>query len=248
MQTNRDKTLALLKQTGLYKPVRFIVKRSIPTFWIPYGKLTKRGERLLDLYIRNHKVHKLHIGCGGNYLKGWFNTDLSPNSRRTRLNATKRFPFPDNTFDYIFTEHMIEHVPYALGRVMLAECFRVLKPGGVLRVVTPNLKFLLGLYQDNEQKINRDYIKWSGELFLGEKAPHNATSVINNFYRDWGHQYIYDVPVMKDALTKSGFTEIVETEIGKSSHPELQSLEHDERMPEGFLALESMIIEAKKPR
>lgn len=245
MSLQREKIITLLRKTGLYAPVRFAVKKSVPAFWVPYGALTKRSDRCLMRYIKANKVHKLHIGCGGNYLDGWFNTDLIPNHRRTQLNATRRFPFPNNTFDYIFTEHMIEHVPYAKGKTMLSECFRVLKPGGILRIVTPDLKFLIGLYQ-NDNKINKDYVEWSSDLFLKDLAPHNATSVINNFYRDWGHQYIYDVPVMRDALTKAGFLEITETEIGNSPHSALCGLEHAQRMPPGFLALESMIIEAKK--
>ena len=197
----------MLKKTGLYMPVRFVVKRSVTGFWVSYDAIMKRSDRHPTRYLRAHKVYKLHIGCGRNYLDGWFNTDLRPNARRTGLNVTKRFPFPDNTFDYIFSEHMIEHVPYAMGRVMLAECLRVLQPGGTVRIVTPDLKFLIGLYQ-NDNKINRDYINWSSKLFLGDSAPAVATSVINNFYRDWDHKYIYDVPVMKDAMTKTGFTSI----------------------------------------
>lgn len=241
----RAEVIELLKKTRLYKPVRFVVKRSVPTFWIPYDAITKRSDRQLVNYLRSHNVHKLHIGCGGNYLDGWFNTDLSPNARRTGLNATKRFPFPDNTFDYIFSEHMIEHVPYDLGKVMLSECHRVLKPGGTLRIVTPDLKFLIGLYQ-NDNQINKDYIKWSSELFIGGHAPAVATTVINNFYRDWGHKFIYDVPVMKDAMKKTGFAEIREEKLTESQHEALRGLEHHTRMPEGFLALESMIIEATK--
>jgi predicted SAM-dependent methyltransferase len=247
MIAKRAEMIDFLKRTGLYTPVRWTVKKSVPAFWVPYGAMTKRTDRALANYKRKNKVHKLHIGCGGNYLKGWFNTDLFPNARRTKLDSTKRFPYPDNTFDYIFTEHMIEHIPYAGGQVMLHECFRVLKPGGVLRVVTPDVKFLIGLYQDRENKLNQDYVRWNAELFLGKSAPHNPTSVINNYYRDWGHRYIYDVPVMRDALEKNGFTELTMGQIGKSAHPELSGLEHAQRMPDGFLELESMVIEAKKP-
>ena len=56
-----------------------------------------------------------------------------------------------------------------------------------MRIVTPDLKFPIGLYQ-NDNKINRDYINWSSKLFLGDLAPAVATSVINNFYRDWDHK------------------------------------------------------------
>jgi predicted SAM-dependent methyltransferase len=235
-----------LRKTGLYTPVRWTVKKSVPAFWVPYGILTGRTDRALAKYKRENKVHKLHIGCGGNYLKGWFNTDLFPNARRTKLDSTKTFPYPDNTFDYIFTEHMIEHVPYAAGQVMLRECYRVLKPGGILRLITPDVKFLMSLYNDREKQINKDYIKWNSELFFKDGSPHTATSVINNFYRDWGHRYIYDIPTMRDAMTKAGFSEIKEGKLNQSEHPEIAGLEHDQRMPAGFLELESMVIEAKK--
>src|SRR4051812_40618920 len=145
----RAEAIELLKKTGLYKPVRFVAKTSVPAFWIPYDAVTNRGDRHRMRYLRENTVHKLQIGCGGNYLEGWFNTDLSPNAHRTGLNATRRFPFADNTFDYILSEHMIEHVPYDMGRVILSECHRVLKPGGTLRIVTPDLKFLIGLYQND---------------------------------------------------------------------------------------------------
>ena len=48
-------------------------------------------------------------------------------------------------------------------------------------------------------------------------------------------------------MTKTGFTSITEEKLGESSHADLRGLEHATRMPEGFLALESMIIAAKKP-
>ena len=64
------------------------------------------------------------------------------------LDATQTFPLPDCSFDYIFSEHMIEHVTYQNGKRMILECYRVLKPGGLLRISTPDLSFLVDLYKD----------------------------------------------------------------------------------------------------
>ena len=72
-------------------------------------------------YLASHEVRKLQVGAGQFPTPGWLNTDLDPTvSRRASpdgprvvfLDATRRFPFADHTFDYAFSEHVIEHVPY----------------------------------------------------------------------------------------------------------------------------------------
>jgi len=95
-------------------------------------------------YLRGPTPHKLEIGAGPNGKPGWLATDLNayvaPNGTRiVALDATKPFPIPADCFDFIFTEHMIEHVSFDDGLNMLSECYRILKPHGVLRVVTPSL-------------------------------------------------------------------------------------------------------------
>ena len=91
---------------------------------------------------------KLHVGCGGHVLDGWLNADLRPHSAHVlRMDATRRFPFPDNVFAYVYSEHVIEHLPFDAGAIMLGECFRVLAPGGKMRVATPDLAFLTALHR-----------------------------------------------------------------------------------------------------
>jgi predicted SAM-dependent methyltransferase len=139
---------------------------------------------------------------------------------------------------------MIEHISYGAGLIMLRECFRVLKPNGILRLVTPDMKFLISLFY--EATSNQRYIEWASERFIKDNAPSCATSVINHFHHAWGHRYIYDGSVIKDALEKAGFSEITECQISKSDHPELSNLENIQRMPPGFLEMESIIFEAQK--
>lgn len=238
----RQKVGACLRSIGLYK----VALSSIRSFWGVFGVLTSRDSRAFQNYLQEYKTHKLHLGCGSNYLDGWFNTDLYPDSKRTHINATKRFPFPDNSFDFIFSEHMIEHIPYTGAYNMLSECYRVLKPGGTLRIVTPDMVFLMGLYQNREESINKRYVDWNCDTFIKESAPRHPVSVINNFYRDWGHQYIYDFDVMHDTFQKIGFKNIQRPELNKSTQKELCDLEHEKRSPKGFLKLESMVIEGQK--
>ena len=90
---------------------------------------------MINKYLQSHSVRKLQLAAGGNLLEGWLNTDafmltsyFSPiNKNLIYLDVTKPFPFEDNTFDYIYSEHLIEHLTYEQGLFMMQECFRVLK-------------------------------------------------------------------------------------------------------------------------
>lgn len=238
----------LLQKHGLYGRAYKTYYGSRANIRRVYDKISNRNEKHLKSYTESHSVKKLHLGCGKNYLDGWVNTDFWPDSKAIYLDITRRFTFEDNTFDYIFTEHVIEHVPYLAGKNLLQESFRVLKPGGTLRVVTPDINFLIGLYQDSQKDLHRDYIKWNSGLFIRGNAPHTALSVFNNFVRDWGHKYIYDIATLRAEMENCGFIDIATPALNESMHEPLRNIEHDSRHPNGFLALESLVIEGTKPR
>lgn len=198
-------------------------------------------------YLRQDGPKKLHLGCGQNAIEGWLNTDYYP--RRAgimHLDATKAFPLPAESFDYIFSEHMIEHINYHDGMSMLKESWRVLKPGGKIRISTPDLKFLIELYSEPKTQLQNDYIAWATENFT-KTAEKLDTIVINNFVRDWGHQFIYDPKTLTRSLEKAGFVEIESFGINQSNDRSLTDLENASRMPPGFLQLESFTLEATKP-
>ena len=81
---------------------------------------------------------KLHIGGGRRLLDGWLNTDIELIPNVMRMDATEPFPFAENTFQYLYTEHMIEHVPYQKGARMLQECHRVMRDGAVIQLFGPD--------------------------------------------------------------------------------------------------------------
>ncbi|MDN5940314.1 MAG: methyltransferase domain-containing protein [Nitrospira sp.] len=118
-------------------------------------------ERLRQV-LADRPVTKLHVGCGPRILKGWINIDLAfePFERYLQyygdefyseevrggrsdffaLDVTREgIPFDDNTVDVIFHEDFIEHLDQRGQILFLAETLRVLKPGGVHRVNTPDL-------------------------------------------------------------------------------------------------------------
>lgn len=153
-------------------------------------------ERLKLSYI-NYSVIKLHIGCGPRIFKGWINIDLSYEpcdnylqyytdkyypeeirGDRTDLYAidvTERgLPLPDNSVDVIFHEDFLEHLSQRDQIVFLAETYRVLKPGGVHRVNTPNLLSSMSEHSDFSKGIDGVYLdEWNKHNHLNVLTPKN---------------------------------------------------------------------------
>ena len=209
--------------------------------------ISGKNQRLAGRYFADYASPKLHIGCGGNDLPGWLNTELDPKRDQIYLDATKPFPFPSDTFDYIYSEHMIEHVPWSGARVMLGECFRVLKPNAAIRLVTPNLGLLTRLLAERRTELEEAYLEYSVREYRLPASRSRAVHVVNNFVRAWGHQFIYDSASLHELVAEAGFVDLVTPALMSSTHPELCNLAISERMPTGFLDLESIVVEARKP-
>ena len=163
------------------------------------------------------------------------------------MDATERFPFADETIEFLYTEHMIEHISQADGAFMLRECYRVMRKGGVIRVTTPNLAAIAGLCGDNLSPVQREYLAWFCKTFITEPCQSQAAATtINAFFRLWGHQFIYDEVTLTGALRVAGFHSISRVRLRESAHPDLRNLENTERYPDGLLEFESVALEAHK--
>jgi len=112
-----------------------------------YGLVKKskhtQSETAQHPYFATTTTHRLHIGCGTCIKEGWLNVDIKPIAGAEYMDAGRRFPFPCNSFHYIFSEHLIEHLNYFEARNMMDECYRVLRKGGVMRLATPSLEAII---------------------------------------------------------------------------------------------------------
>ena len=195
-------------------------------------------------YLDSHAVAKIQLGCGGNFLDGWLDTDITLyDAKAVYMDLTKPFPIPDASFDRVFSEHAIEHIPYWSGQAMLQESFRILKPGGRIRISCPNFQFLLDLYQ-HPTELSQKYMEDTKPTW----APYvDPIFTINNFVRDWGHQFIYDESALTNSLLAAGFTNVTSHSITESADSLFVNLEAPWRMAPGYLQLETMTLEADKP-
>ena len=209
-------------------------------------QILRSDERLAHYYLQTTINPRLHVGGGWHRLDGWLNTDLELIPGVIRMDATRRFPFEERTFQYVFTEHMIEHVPYESGVLMLRECYRVMRKNGIIRVVTPDLAAITALHQCDLSPDQKEYLLWFCQTFVPPGRPHNSASAINAMFRLWGHQFLYDQETLAGSLRAAGFSSVTRWPLGESNDSDLQNLENQERYPRRLLNFESMALEAVK--
>jgi len=92
-------------------------------------------------------VNYLNLGCGRRRCAGWVNMDVAPQGPDvTPWNVVEPLPLGDASFDVVYHSHLLEHVPPDDAAEFLQECHRVLRPGGILRVVVPDLEGICRMY------------------------------------------------------------------------------------------------------
>lgn len=198
-------------------------------------------------YFRSRSDFKLHLGAGTNYLAGWLNTDIVFHPGFLYLDAASNFPFANNTFQYVFSEHMIEHLSAKEGELMLKECWRVLKPGGRIRLATPNLEKVLSLSYSNKTAMEKQYARRLGEVFF-PKQNKSGVYLMNYYFHAWGHRFIYDRRTLGETVKKIGFIDVRFHQAGKSTDVCLRNIEsHGFVLGEEINRFETMVVEAVKP-
>jgi SAM-dependent methyltransferase len=109
----------------------------------------------------------LNLGCGKRYHKDWTNVDfISNNDNVVAANLLKGIPFPDCSYDVVYHSHLLEHLPKENSLKFVKECFRVLKPGGIIRIVVPDFENMVNEYirvlncLDNKSEIEEANYEW----------------------------------------------------------------------------------------
>ena len=180
-------------------------------------------------YLQSRSVRKLQLGAGSNDPTGWLNTDIEPTADEVYLDATKRYPFPDGSFQFIFSEHLIEHVPWEAGVAMLKECYRVLAPGGKLRVVTPNLTKFVQLLTGTADADTQQFVAAKLRLHGWPESPVPGAYIFNRQVREWGHQFLYDSATLRKSLELAGFKQITEYQVEVKTDPVFREIEYRTR-------------------
>lgn len=179
------------------------------------------GRRRARELVKPGGTIRLHLGSGPERLAGWVNVDLYFPAELC-LDLRAPLPFPDGSVDAIYSQHFLEHLDHAAGVRLVGECARVLKPGGWIRVCTPDLEGHARAYVEG---------RLTAEGF-------------NGALRDHDHLYLYDEAEMRAVLSGAGLVAVGRSQPRVSASPLLEGLET--RLPEAG-APADLIMEARRP-
>ncbi len=214
----------------------------------PYHLLRRGGyfQKYFDECQSKRRMPGLHVGCGNRPISGWCNVDVSHlNESVQYVDALKRLPFEDESFQYVFSEHFIEHLPFEDGIKFFKESCRVLRRGGVLRTATPDLDFLCDL-KNLDSPLKRQYVEYVFNSFAPEK-PKSYVTCTNTAFYGWGHRFIWNASFMEEVLKKMGFGNFRVFKPSKSDIPDLRGLEqHGKSVPPEINEMETFVLEAIK--
>ncbi|BCB89134.1 class I SAM-dependent methyltransferase [Phytohabitans suffuscus] len=120
------------------------------------------------------------------------------------LDICEPLPFADGSVDWVYAEHLVEHVSLSDGTGWLAEVRRILAPGGVLRVTTPDL----ATYVDGYRTGGAFFSRHRGRMRaagLGPPMPSRRAFMFNQLFYLYGHRWLYDFEELAYALSTAGF-------------------------------------------
>ena len=229
------------------------------------------------------QVKRLHLGCGYKTPAGWINVDGSWNARLAKYPAVRQFvrrlrvlpnllldmpwspdvlvhdvrmplPFPDNSMSVIYASHLMEHLYPNEARRLLGECFRVLEPGGVLRVVVPDLHAIIleylgeGLIGDSTDSIHafNRADRLNRRLLMREPDPgsanafHRIYTALTDFH---SHKWMYDVESLTAFVQAEGFVDVQERGFLESLIRGIEEVEEAGRILDGA----GICVEGTKP-
>ena len=218
---------------------------------------------------------KLNLGCGAVRPQGWVNTDSSLNAHIQRIpivgsivhkmfhtveysdnnvvymNLNKRWPYKNDSVDIVYASHLFEHLTLPSAELFLNESYRCLAPGGVVRIVVPDLykicKRYISEYEQSDKADPTEFIMWA--INMHREGQYGMKSGwMKKFILEWQgyphqHKFMYDEKSLTKKLKEKGFNEIRSLRYGVSDYiPQIADVEGSK---ESYL---SVYLEAKKPQ
>lgn len=126
----------------------------------------------------------INLGCGDVWHEAWINFDLAPEHPSVRtIDLNRALPVASGSADAIYHAHVLEHLDPVRGRALLAECFRVLRPGGVVRIVVPDLEGLARAYLDALDQADDLRYEWAIVELIDQMVRTRAQGEMGEFLR-----------------------------------------------------------------
>ncbi len=135
---------------------------------------------------------KINIGCGHSYKKGFINVDAFDRSVADMVMSAHHLEFEDNVADFVECSHVLEHLGAVRSIYAIAEFYRVLKPGGTLRIATPDIETAFESFKERNSDDRKYLMNWIYGLDT----------------EGMSHKYGYPEELLRDLLSEAGFVSI----------------------------------------
>jgi len=150
---------------------------------------------------------KLNLGCGKEYKKGFINIDSYDLTVADKKMSVDNLKYPPNTIEEIHAQQLIEHFGFLKIVYILAEWFRVLKPGGILLIETPHLEESFKRFLDGTLETRKEIITW----------------IFGLDSQGMTHHFCFPEELLRTTLKKTGFRDIHKTYFEEEkNHPDLR--------------------------
>ena len=214
----------------------------------------------------NLAADRLHLGCGLNAPAAWLNVDGSmqatfarkprlknllvalrvyPRSQAAiawptnilRLDLRRPLPFPADRFEAVYSSHTFEHLHRQEALTLARECCRVLRPGGVCRVVVPDLGAIIERYL--QRQAPGEGTSGAGDRLMEELLVHPAApapGALGTYHRLLGfhqHKWMYDARSLSGLLREAGFADVSARPCLAGDLPGLAAIEDPRRVENG---------------
>ena len=159
-------------------------------------------------------IDRINLGCGPHHrLEGWLNADLRPFPGVDHvMDATESWPFADGSLCYVYGEHFLEHLSIDQTLDLLGHAGRALRPGGRIRLSTPNLEWVVATHFCLDDATDP-----------GRRR--QETLKVNRAFYGWGHQFLWSRELLEHVLLGTGFAAVDFFAYGESDDPNLCGLE-----------------------
>lgn len=180
----------------------------------------------------------LDIGTSTAFVSpGWIPCDIDPDEQSLRIDAAKPWPLPDGCAKAVRAEHMIEHLSWEEAELCVGEMARVLEPGGLCRICTPDLEGISRAYLERDPRVLEAHRE------VGYFAP-TWSQLPNNYLRMFGHRFVFDFESLRYLLERAGFDAVERTGFNRSRHALLDGTDsHDPGVLESLI----LCVDAEKP-
>jgi predicted SAM-dependent methyltransferase len=183
----------------------------------------------------------ISIGSGLVDLPGFITTDIVWWAPRY-LDIGRPWPMPAGSVNAVYGDNVIEHLPLPAARLALRNALAALRPGGAIRLATPDAEATARAYLDDDDLAERHLDRHRRHGFDVD----HRVDLLRITYTLHGHErgYIYDETSLTAELLRAGFGQVRRHLAGQSDLEVFRGLE---RRSEASECQTELILEAVRP-